>query len=52
MQCTFGWDWDNRFVTAGIWRPCRIIAYQDLRIDDIFAYTHSLSKKKLLKKFR
>lgn len=24
IQCTYGWDWVNRFVTVGIWRPVEI----------------------------
>ncbi|MFC1619587.1 glycoside hydrolase family 2 protein [Candidatus Neomarinimicrobiota bacterium] len=31
----FGWDWGVRLVTAGIWRPIRIAAYQTARITDI-----------------
>ena len=52
MQCTFGWDWVNRLVTAGIWRSCRIVAYQDVRVDDIFAYTSSLTKEKAVEKIQ
>ncbi len=43
MQCTFGWDWVNRFVTMGIWRSCRITNYADARIDNSFFYTQSLN---------
>lgn len=25
MQCTFGWDWVNRLVSYGIWRPVRLL---------------------------
>ncbi len=45
MQCTFGWDWVNRFVSMGIWKPCRIVSYQKGRIDDVFAYTKEISTK-------
>ncbi|UCH09909.1 MAG: glycoside hydrolase family 2 protein [Fidelibacterota bacterium] len=31
----FGWDWGVRLVTAGIWRPIRIAAYQSARITDL-----------------
>ena len=46
VQCTFGWDWVNRFVTAGIWKPCRIVSYNDSRITDASAYATSVSKAK------
>ena len=45
MQCTFGWDWVNRFITAGIWKSCRIVSYPNARIDDLFIYTKSIGEK-------
>ncbi|MBR6427254.1 MAG: hypothetical protein IKS28_05455, partial [Clostridia bacterium] len=24
IQCTYGWDWVNRFVTMGIWKPVEL----------------------------
>lgn len=42
MQCSFGWDWVHRFVTVGIWRPCRIVSCGEMRIRDLFAYTSSI----------
>jgi len=45
-QSTFGWDWVNRFITAGIWRPARIISYKNARIDNLFIYTKKLSENK------
>ncbi|MDX9747616.1 MAG: glycoside hydrolase family 2 protein [Paludibacter sp.] len=44
MQCTFGWDWVPRFITYGVWRPVRIVGYDNTRIDDIFIYTKELKK--------
>lgn len=32
----YGWDWGPRFVTCGIWRPVEIIAWNDLKINDIY----------------
>ena len=49
MQCTFGWDWVNRFVTAGIWKSCRIVSYPNARIDDLFIYTKKLSENAVLR---
>jgi|WetSurMetagenome_2_1015567.scaffolds.fasta_scaffold31621_2 beta-mannosidase len=31
----FGWDWGPRFVTSGIWRPVYILAWNDLKIEDV-----------------
>ncbi|GHC00412.1 beta-mannosidase [Cerasicoccus arenae] len=33
QQCSFGWDWGPRFATSGIWRPIRIEAWEDCRLD-------------------
>ena len=46
LECTFGWDWVNRFVSAGIWRPVTLTAYGDARIHDAFIYTSALGKDK------
>jgi beta-mannosidase len=32
----FGWDWGPRLVTSGIWRPVKLIAWNGLRITDLF----------------
>lgn len=32
----YGWDWGPRFVTSGIWRPCRIEAWSGARISDLY----------------
>ncbi len=31
----YGWDWGPRFVTAGIWRPVLVEAWDNARIDDL-----------------
>ncbi len=31
----FGWDWGPRFVTAGIWRPVRIEAWDRARFNNV-----------------
>lgn len=31
----FGWDWGPKFLTAGIWKPVKINAWHDYRIEDI-----------------
>ena len=40
----FGWDWGPRFITAGIWRPIDVIAYDDIRLVDVYAVTNSATK--------
>ncbi len=34
-QCNFGWDWGPTCVTAGIWRPIRLRAWNVARIADV-----------------
>lgn len=33
MQCTYGWDWVNRFVTMGIWRDVAICENRFVNIE-------------------
>ncbi len=35
MACNFGWDWGPQLLTSGIWRPCRIEAWETARIADV-----------------
>lgn len=43
MQCTFHWDWVNRFVSSGIWRQVKLNSYNKARIEDLYIYTSSLT---------
>ncbi|MHB9038592.1 MAG: beta-mannosidase [Armatimonadota bacterium] len=43
MQCTFHWDWVNRFVSAGIWRPVKLYSYDTAFVSDLFVYTQSIA---------
>lgn len=36
MQCNYGWDWGPMCVTAGIWRDIELIAYDNVKIDDVW----------------
>ncbi len=36
----FGWDWGPQLPDAGIWRPCRIEAYDTLRIEGVEILQH------------
>lgn len=38
----FGWDWGPRYVTAGVWRPVRLLAWDDNRITDLAVRTNAL----------
>ncbi|MCF6241827.1 MAG: glycoside hydrolase family 2 protein [Bacteroidales bacterium] len=46
----FGWDWGPRFVTAGIWRPVSLKAWNTAQITDFQIYQISVSDKKALLK--
>ncbi|MHB0998554.1 MAG: beta-mannosidase [Armatimonadota bacterium] len=43
MQCTFHWDWVNRFVSYGIWQPVTLRSYKKACIRDLYVYTKSLT---------
>lgn len=34
-HCMFGWDWGPRLPDEGIWRPVRLIAYNEALIDGV-----------------
>jgi beta-mannosidase len=39
----YGWDWGPRFVTAGIWQPVQLEAWDEARISDFHVVQRSLS---------
>lgn len=39
MQCTFYWDWVDRFVTSGIYRPCRLCLPDAKELDSVYVRT-------------
>jgi beta-mannosidase len=41
----FGWDWGPRFVTAGIWKPVRLEAWDDARIVSVFHEQRKLTER-------
>ncbi len=43
MQCTFYWDWVNRFITFGMWRDVTIHFYDKAHIEDIYVWTHDIA---------
>jgi beta-mannosidase len=44
LQCTFHWDWVNRFVSFGIWRPVTLSSYTSACIRDLFVDTRALGR--------
>lgn len=42
----FGWDWGPKFVTAGIWRPVYIQAWNDIKIEDVSFQQQKITKEK------
>ncbi|WCT54363.1 glycoside hydrolase family 2 TIM barrel-domain containing protein [Paenibacillus kyungheensis] len=32
----YGWDWGPRFVTSGIWREAELVAWSDVRIENVY----------------
>ena len=42
IQCTYGWDWVDRFVTMGIFRPVYLEYRQGLEIEDVYVHTDAI----------
>ena len=43
IQCTYGWDWVDRFVTMGIYKPVRIRFREKNEIESIYIFTHDVN---------
>lgn len=43
IQCTYGWDWVERFVTMGIYRDVRLVFRKDNEIDNVYIYTQNIN---------
>ncbi len=41
-QYQYGWDWGPRLVTCGIWKPIKLITWNKLKIESIYAYTKEI----------
>ena len=41
----YGWDWGPRYVTEGIWLPVKLIAWDDLRIDNFHIRQEKVDKE-------
>lgn len=44
IQCTYYWDWVDRFVTCGIYRPVYLRYANDMYIKDIYVSTDSIDR--------
>lgn len=42
MQCTYSWDWVDRFVTMGIYRPVYLEYPNGIDIDSVYIYTENI----------
>ncbi len=43
IQCTYGWDWVDRFVTMGIYRDVRLVFRKTNSISDVYIYTKRIT---------
>ena len=39
----FGWDWGPRLVTSGIWRPIKLVAWNDAKIEDMHIFQSEIN---------
>lgn len=45
LQCTYGWDWVERLVTMGIWKPVRLVTDAPAtELRDVYVYTDCLTR--------
>ena len=44
MQCTYSWDWVDRFVTMGVFRPVYLEYREGLEIEDVYVRTDALDR--------
>ncbi len=44
IQCTYGWDWVDRFVTCGIYRPVYLTYSKGIELDSVYVYTENIDQ--------
>ena len=44
IQCTYSWDWVDRFVTMGIFRPVYLEYRDGLEIEDVYVRTDAVDR--------
>ncbi len=37
-HCMFGWDWGPRLPDEGIWKPVKLVGYNEARIDGVYVH--------------
>lgn len=42
IQCTYGWDWVDRFVTCGIFRPVYVVFEDSMALDSVYVTTNDI----------
>ena len=47
LQCTFFWDWVDRYVTAGIWQDVELSFLPEAVIDNVFTEVTDICEKQL-----
>ena len=43
-QFQYGWDWGPKLNTIGIWRPIKLTAWNDYKIEDVYIQQFDLNK--------
>ncbi len=43
IQCTYSWDWVDRFVTMGIFRDVRLVFRKENEIDNFYLFTKDIN---------
>lgn len=41
-QCSYGWDWVQRYITFGVFRPIYLLSNTELSLDNLYIYTASI----------
>ena len=42
MQCTYSWDWVERFVTCGIYRPVYILFHDKTELEHVYVFADNI----------
>lgn len=43
IQCSYSWDWVDRFVTMGIFKDVRLVSHRKNEVDHFYIYTRSIN---------
>jgi beta-mannosidase len=49
-QFQYGWDWGPKLNTIGIWKPIKLIAWDNFKIEDVYIQQQSLTQQKAVLK--